>query len=256
MQFTTLDWLIAACAAFIIGFSKTGVPGVGILSIPLIAGLFGGRLAVGTTLPLLITADLFAVYWYRSHARWDKLWRLVPAVAAGFALGAVALFALAERSDTRNTLNVVIGVLVLAMLFMQVLRMRLGDRLNPSSPAGVALTGVGAGFATFVSNAAGPIMSIYLTSLGLPKMQFMGTSAWYFFIVNTAKIPVYLVLTALAPDQPIFAPNGLTFDLIMLPVVIAGVLAGRWALHRVPQKLFTWAVLVLASIAAVRLILG
>lgn len=256
MQFTTLEWIVAACAAFIIGVSKTGVPGIGILSIPLIAGLFGGRLAVGTTLPLLIAADVFAVYWYRSHARWDKLVRLVPAVAAGFALGALALFLLAEGSGTRSALNVVIGSLVLVMLFTQLLRMRWGDRLNPSSPVGVALTGVGAGFATFVSNAAGPIMSIYMTSLGLRKLEFMGTSAWYFFIVNTAKIPVYLVLTALSPGQPLFSSDGLTFDLVMLPVVIAGVLAGRWALHRVPQRLFTVAVLILAAIAAVRLILG
>ena len=62
--------------------------------------------------------------------------------------------------------------------------------------------GVGAGLSTTVSNAAGPLMSIYMTSLGLEKTAFMGTTAWYFFIFNLTKIPMYLLLDWLTPAHP------------------------------------------------------
>lgn len=66
----------------------------------------------------------------------------------------------------------------------------------------------------------------------------------------------YLLLTALSPTQPLFSRDGLAFDAVMLPVVVVGVLAGRWSLHRVPQRAFTVVVLVLAAVAAIRLIVG
>jgi len=253
---TPTNWLIGAAAALIIGFSKTGVPGAGILSVPLIAMLFTGRLSTGATLPLLLAADCFAAWWYRPYVRWDKLWPLLPSVLMGFAAGAVGLHLLTTNASAKNTLNIIIGCMVLLMLGIQLLRMKLGERINPTTKAGQNLTGFAGGFSTFVSNAAGPIMSIYMTALGLEKLEFMGTTAWYFFIVNTAKIPIYLLLTALAPDQPMFNAQSLAFDAILLPLVVAGVFVGRWSLHRIPQRAFTWLVLVLAAIAAARLIAG
>ncbi|BCW98807.1 MAG: hypothetical protein KatS3mg024_1634 [Armatimonadota bacterium] len=71
---TPLEWALALASAALVGFSKTGVPGTGILVVPLMAALFGGRQSVGTLLPMLIFADCFAVAWYRRHARWDRLW--------------------------------------------------------------------------------------------------------------------------------------------------------------------------------------
>jgi uncharacterized membrane protein YfcA len=99
-------------------------------------------------------------------------------------------------------------------------------------------------------------MSIYMTSLGLPKHEFMGTTAWYFFIFNVAKVPLYALVMALAPDRPLFTSDGLIFDALMLPVIVVGVLAGRWMLPRVPQRVFNGLALSLAAIAALRLILG
>ena len=254
MALAPTDWLIGISAALIIGFSKTGVPGAGILSVPLIALLFTGRLSTGATLPLLIAADCIAAWWYRPYVRWDKLIPLLPTVLMGFAAGAAGLHLLTLNPAAKNSLNLIIGVMVLIMLGIQLLRMRLGERINPTTQLGQTLVGFAGGFSTFVSNAAGPIMSIYMTALGLEKLEFMGTTAWYFFIVNLAKIPIYLILTALAPDQPMFNTQSLTFDAILLPLVVVGVFVGRWSLHRIPQRAFTWAVLVLAAVAAVRLI--
>ncbi|MCC6484597.1 MAG: sulfite exporter TauE/SafE family protein [Armatimonadetes bacterium] len=255
MHLTTLDWLLGIVAALLVGFSKTGVPGVGILVVPLMAGIFGGRLSVGAVLPMLSFADCFAVARYRSHTRWDKLLELVPWVVLGMLGGAGFLLYLGERTKTRDVLSIVIGYMVLGMLGLHLARKRWGDRLTPHSRAGVVSTGALAGFSTTVSNAAGPIMTIYLTGMGLGKNQFMGTTALYFFIFNLAKVPIFLLLTHLQPGQPIMTHQTLMFDLAVAPAIAAGALSGSWLLPRIPQKQFDSAVLILAGLAALKLII-
>lgn len=248
--------LVGAFAGFLIGVSKTGVPGVGILVVPLLAEVFGGRASVGTMLPMLIVGDVFAVLWYRHHAQWNRLIELIPWVVVGMAIGAFLLWRLGETGGGRDLLEPIIGTLILIMLVVHLLRQRWGDRLTPRSLAGVATTGAAAGFATTVSNAAGPIMGIYLTSLGLPKEQFMGTSAWYYFTVNLSKLPVFVALSLVNPARPIITGHSLLFNLLVVPVIIAGVYWGRWLLPRIPQRTFDAVVLVLAGIAALKLIIG
>jgi uncharacterized membrane protein YfcA len=255
MPFTPEQVLIGAVAALMIGFSKTGMPGVGILVVPLMALIFPGRISIGTTVVLLLAADFFAVFWYRHYTRWDKLWQLLPWVIVGMLIGVATLFSIGEDAQGKDTINIVIGVLVLLMIGFYLLRLKWGDRLSPTSRSGLIATGASAGFATSVSNAAGPIMSVYMTSLGLPKMEFMGTTAWYYLIFNATKIPLYLLLGALAPNRPMFSAQGLMFDALMLPMIIAGVFIGRWMLPRVPQVVFNMVALSLAGVAAIRLIL-
>ncbi len=63
-------------------------------------------------------------------------------------------------------------------------------------------------------------------------------------------------LKEIAPDKPFFTTEGLTFCLVLLPVLGLGTALGRWTLHRLPQRAFTIVVLVLSAAAAVRLILA
>lgn len=247
--------LLGAFSAFLIGVSKTGVPGIGILVVPLLATAFGGRASIGTMLPMLIVGDIFAVRWYRQHTQWKRLIELIPWVVVGMALGALVLWRLGEAKGGKDLLEPLIGTLVLVMLAVHLLRRRWGDRLAPHSPVTVASTGTAAGFATTVSNAAGPIMGIYMTSLGLPKEQFMGTSAWYYFAVNLSKLPLFVALSLINPARPIVTAHSLLFNVAVIPVIVAGVYLGRWLLPRIPQRLFDSIVLVLAAVAAVKLII-
>lgn len=241
-------------AALFIGFSKTGMPGAGILVVPLLAEAFGGRQSVGTMLPLLIVADVFAVAWYRRHAQWDRLVRLGPWVVAGMALGALVLKLMGEAAPGHDRMNQLIGALVLLMLGVHVARSRLGDRLTPHTPAAVAAVGSSAGFTTTASNAAGPIMTIYLQAMGMPKAQFMGTTAWFFMLVNVTKLPVFVALSIANPANPMINGRTLMTDLALCPFILAGVLVGKWMLPRMPQKLFDTLVLALAAVAALRLV--
>jgi uncharacterized protein len=254
MTLSPSQWILGALAALLIGISKTGVPGMGILVVPVMAQLFGGRLSVGTLLPMLLFADLFAISWYRSHVRWEKLRELLPPVAVGVVAGVVLLWKLGEAGGTKDWLNPIIGGMVLAMLGVHLLRQRFGKQLEPHSRGAAVYAGTLAGFSTTVSNAGGPIMSIYLTGLELPKEQLMGTTAWYFFLVNLSKLPLYLALTVLTPDKPILTLASLKFDLIVFPVIVLGVYSGKWLLPHLRQKQFDALVLVLATIAAVQLL--
>ncbi|MCS6830752.1 MAG: sulfite exporter TauE/SafE family protein [bacterium] len=255
LPYETWQIALGAIAAFLIGISKTGVPGIGILVVPLLATAFGGRASVGAMLPMLIVGDIFAVRWYHQHTQWRRLIDLIPWVLVGMALGAAALWWLGEVSVQRDLLEPLIGVLVLVMLAMHLLRQRCGERLTPHSPIAVVSTGTAAGFATTVSNAAGPIMGIYLTSLGLPKEQFMGTSAWYYFAVNVSKLPLFIALSWLNPARPMITWQSLLFNLTVVPVIVAGVYLGRWLLPRIPQRWFDSVVLLLAAVAATELVL-
>ncbi len=249
------QWLFGAAAALLVGISKTGIPGVGILVVTLLANVFDGRQSVGIMLPMLIFGDCFAVAWYRRHAQWDKLVSLLPWVVVGLAVGGAALWVTGRIGGEKDILNIAIGVLVLLMLGVHLLRGALGDKITPKSRVGVAFTGSAAGFATTVSNAAGPIMQLYMAALKISKEQFMGTIAWYFFIINVSKLPIFAVLSIANPENPIVTWQTLLFDVMVFPAILVGVFVGKWILPRISQDAFDKIVLVLAAVSAIKLII-
>jgi len=256
MHLDLTQWILGASAALLVGISKTGVPGVGILVVPMLAATFGGRPSIGVMLPMLIMGDVFAVLWYNRHVQWDKLIGLLPWVVVGLGIGTVVLQQTGKMGGAKDLIGVMMGILVLIMLALTLLQRFLGERLTPKSGVGMAGTGVSAGFATTVSNAAGPIMNIYLTAHRLPKEQFMGTIAWYFFIINLSKLPIYFALTLMNPKNPIVTGPSMIFNLEVFPVIVVGVFIGKWILPRMSQKTFDGAVLVLAALGALKLILS
>lgn len=254
MHLTVSQWVVGIAAGLMVGISKTGIPGVGILVVSMLAYAFGGWASTGLMLPMLVFGDCFAVLWYRRHAQWDKLVGLLPWILVGMGIAFVSLWQLGKVQTAKDTLGMVIGFLVLIMLAIHLLSKRMGDRLSPKSKIGVAATGASAGFATTVSNAAGPIMQIFLSAYDMPKEQFMGTIAWYFFSINVLKLPVFGVLTYLNPQKPMITGHSLLIDLLIAPAILAGAFMGKWLLPRVSQKTFDALVLFLAGIAAAKLI--
>ncbi len=236
-------WILGFFAALLVGFTKTGVPGVGMVVVPLMAQVFPAKLSVGAVLPMLIVADVFAVGYYRRHAQWNHLVRLLPSVLLGIVPGWLVL----SRIESAQ-LRPVLGGLVLAMVLLQLARKKWKWEKVPRKWWFAPLAGMLAGFATTVGNAAGPIMAIYLLSVGLHKKEFMGTAAWYFMIINWVKVPVFA-------SAGVITAETLRFDLMAVPMIVAGAVAGILLLPKIPQGLFNALVLVLASAAALHLIL-
>jgi uncharacterized membrane protein YfcA len=227
------QWLLGVFAAFFVGVAKTGVPGLGIVVVPMMVLAVGdAKLSAAWLLPILCTADVFAIIYWRRHASAKKLFGLAPWVLLGILAGAAAL-ALSE-----TVLRPMIGTIVLIMLLVYLYRQHRPAKSAAGAPA--APYGIAAGFATTVANAAGPVMSLYLLSKRLPKEEFVATGAWFFFFVNLTKIPVYVF-------HGLFSRQSLAFDAAMVPAVMAGAMAGRWLITRIPARVFELLVVTLAA---------
>ena len=104
-----------------------------------------------------------------------------------------------------------------------------------------------AGVTTMMANAAGPIMIIYLLAMRLPKVEFVGTGAWFFFIINWLKVPF-------SANLQLMTVESVKLDLMMLPFIALGALAGIFLLKRIPQKAFAAVVQIFAAAAAIKLL--
>lgn len=251
-MFTAGNLILGSLAALIVGLSKTALPGAGLVATPIIAAIVTGRAIPGTTLPVLIAADLFAVTWYSRHARWDLLRPMIVSVSVGFAAGAT-FFAIVG-SATRP-IEIVIGVSILLMAAIQTWRMIRRQQPATPTPAAAAVYGSTGGFTTFVANAAGPVLNTYLVRLGLGKEEMVGTSAWFYFAVNVAKVPVYLALGEWSSGGHFFTRTSLAFDAALLPAVVVGVFGGRTLFHKLADRAFLIGVLVLSAAGAIKLLL-
>jgi uncharacterized protein len=251
--FTPTHIVVGLLAALIVGLSKTAIPGGGLLATPLLATIVSGRLITGLTIPILILADFFAVRWYGHHQRRDVLRPLVVSVAFGFVLG-TAFFAYIGKGG--RSLDVTIALIILLMVSIQTFRLVRKSPAAKATPFVTNAVGVTGGFTTFVANAAGPVLNTYFTGLGLPKDELIGTSAIFYLAVNLAKIPVYLLIGRFLSGGAFFTAESLRFDVMTFPAVLVGVFAGRWLLPRIPQATFSIAVLILAAVAAMKLLAG
>jgi uncharacterized membrane protein YfcA len=244
LDLNLFGWIVVALCALMVGATKTGIPGLGILVVPLMALAMPTDKSVGTLLGILILADLFAIAYHRHNARWSHVLRLLPVALAGII---TAYFGL--RKMNQEQLKPIIGMIVLVMLAVNYWRTRTGgkDVSIPSQWWFAAAMGFLAGITTMMANAAGPVMIIYLMAMRLPKMEFVGTSVWFFFIINWLKVPFSTRLEMMTWQS-------VRLDLLMLPFIAVGAVAGIFFLKRIPQKAFTAIVQILAAAAAVALL--
>ena len=248
MELTHVGWALLALAAVIIGISKTGFPGMGILAIPLVAIVVDPKLSTGLILPMLLLGDVMAVAYYRRHAVWKYLVKLLPCAMVGIVVGN---FFLARVNGQQ--LKPLIGAIILVMMALNAWRnrrmARAGDIRLPEGWWFAIVMGVLAGITTMMANAAGPIMVIYLLAMRLPKEAFIGTGAWCFLILNAFKIPF-------SRYQGLVSLDSLYLNAAMAPVIISGGFAGLWIARRVPEKSFAWIVHLLAAVAGVVFVLS
>jgi hypothetical protein len=205
-----LDFSLLAIAASLVGLSKTAVPGAGTITVAIFAAVLPAKESTGALLVLLILGDLFAVWTYHAHADWATLRRLVPTVLAGVLFGTFFLSA-ADDGTVRRVIGVILLGLVAVTLALRAAATRgrgaavpgavpgtdasdLSGHADPSAGRGrrrLVTSGYGilAGVTTMVANAGGPVMSMYFLATRYSINRFLGTAAWFFFVVNLAKTP-------------------------------------------------------------------
>jgi len=237
---SNLQWTLLCLCGVLIGMSKTGISGVGLMVVPILANAFGGRVSVGLLLPILIFADIIAVAWYNRHAEWKHVLRLIP-----WALAGIGIATLVGRSISDLTFNRILAILVLsgiAVLIWQDLRTQ-KDKI-PKSKYFAAILGLMGGFATMMGNAAGPVMALYLLSMRLPKNKYIGTGAWFFFIVNVSKVPLHIW------SWKTITLESFKLDLLMIPAIAAGAFLGIWLVRFFPERMYRLLVIVTTLLSA------
>ncbi|MCX4831215.1 sulfite exporter TauE/SafE family protein [Streptomyces sp. NBC_01016] len=249
---TPWEFSALAAAAMVVGFSKTAVSGANTVSLAVFAAILPARASTGVLLPILICGDILAVLTYRRHAHWPTLWRLFPAVGAGVVLGTVFLGFAGD-----GAVRMSIGAILLVMAGVTLWRRKQAAAAAADTEATQTRSarvkagsyGVLGGFTTMVANAGGPVMSMYLLSAGFKKLGFLGTSAWFFLIVNSAKVPFSVGLG-------LIDGRSLLLDAALCLFVVPGAIIGRACVNRINQRLFEQLVIAATVLGGLQLLLN
>jgi len=237
------QWVLVALCGMLLGMAKAGVAGIGMLAVPIMAGIFGGRPSAGIVLPMLCVSDFFAVMYYHRHAELKYVWRLLPWSIAGICIG---LFVGDMVTDTQ--FKGIIAVIILISVAIMIWRdFRQGEIVIPESRWFPAVMGLAGGFATMIGNSAGPIMMLYFLSMYLPKNVYIGTIAIFYMIINLFKVPLHVFFWNTITFQT------LTLNAVIIPAIVTGIIIVIKIVKKIPEKPYRVFIIVMITIAAAKM---
>ena len=233
------QWLLIMLASLIIGMSKAGLKGVDMLSVTLMAVVFGSKSSTGIVLPLLCVADIGAVAYYNRHAEWKHVRKLTPWMIAGILLG-VYLGKDMNEVLFRKIMAVIILITIAIVLLME----RRKSKEIPQHPLFAVTTGLSAGFTTMLGNLAGAFANLYFLAMRMPKNNFIGTAAWLFLCMNLFKLPFQVFYWKNISVQ------SLQTDLVLVPALALGFWVGIKIVGKIQDEHYRKLVIVLTLIGA------
>ena len=236
-------WLFLLVAVFI-GMSKTGIHGAGMMAVPLLALVFGGQLSSGILLPILCLADVMGVWYYHRHASWFHLKKLFPWAAVGTVLGTVVGGMLDDQ-----TFKLVMGVIILFSVLIMIWLERARREEIPDNKWFASLTGVAGGFTSMIGNLATSVVAIYFLTMRLPKNTFIGTTAWFFLVINWFKVPFHIF------SWETITWNTFLLDLATLPFIGVGAFLGIVIVKKIPDRAYRWFIIAMTLVASVFMVL-
>lgn len=261
-----IDWIIPAgldtpvaayiaatiAAVLITGIAKGGFGGVGVLATPLMMMVAPAGLVLGMLLPILIVADIATIRTYPREWQWRPLLPIAPWTILGVVVG---WFLLDYMEGRGWMIKIFVGVLSLGFALLEWTRawlmrrlkgQQVEDKWQPNWQT-AAPFGLGAGVATMLAHAAGPFTTIYFLLQGLDRRTFVGTTARYYFVLNSLKIPFQVNLGLITADT-------LTKSIWLLPVIPLGVWLGATLNKRVSNNAFRQIMYVLLALTGAYLL--
>lgn len=239
-DFTWLGFSFILFVGLLVGMAKTGVHGAGMIAVPLLAAVFGGQSSSGLLLPMLSIADIFAVVYYHRHASWKHLKILFPWAALGVIAGTVV----GSFINDEVFKMIMAGIIVVSIAIM--LWLERGHKKDvPDYVWFAGVMGIGGGFTSMVGNLAGSVMAVYLLSMRLPKNVYIGTTAWFFMVVNWFKIPFHVF------SWHSITLNSFLLDLLMIPAIAVGAWLGIVIVRQIPENIYRWFIITMILVAAV-----
>jgi len=236
-------WLIILLASFVSGLGKAGLKGSDMLSVTLMAFVFGSKASTGIVLPLLCLSDIAAVSYYNRHAKWEHFWKITPWMIIGILLG---IYVGKDMNEIlfRKMMAVIILLTIIIILVMEYRK----SQQVPTNPFFVIGTGLAAGFTTMLGNLAGAFSNLYFLAMRLEKNDFIGTAAWIFLFMNLFKLPFQFILWKNISRQ------SLHIDAILLPSLIIGFLIGLKLVDKVKEPHYRKLIIILTLIGSLMML--
>ena len=243
-ELTFLEITLFALVGMLIGMSKVGISGAGMIAVPILAIIFGGKDSSGIMLPILIMADLFVTTYYRKHTEWAHLRKLLPPSIIGVILGTIV-----GQTIPDTSFKLIMGIIILVSICILLWLEFSKSKWVPAGYWFASLIGICVGFTTMVGNLAGSVMALYLLAHNMPKNKFIGTAAWFFITINLLKVPFHVF------SWKTITWNTLLLDLTLLPVIALGALIGIQIVKRLSEQVYRYFIIVMTIVASIFMII-
>lgn len=239
------SFLLAFVGVMLLGMSKSGIKGVGVIIVLLMAFVFGGKASTGILIPLMILADIFAVIYYHRHTQWKFLIKLLPSMVIGVLVGVWFGNDISEQLF-KQIMAVFILTTVIIMIYMD----RKQHKSIPTNKLFSNGMGLLSGITSMIGNLAGAFASIYFLAMRLPKNEFIGTAAWLFFIINVFKLPFHIFIWKTVTSETV------VLNLFLAPAVIIGFFGGVQLVKLIHNDLYRKFILAVTAIGAITILLS
>ncbi len=204
---------------------------------------FGGKASTGILLPMLIVGDTMGLVYYREAAEKKDILVVLPWAFIGLILGLLLGNVIDDRQfKMMIAISVLIGLGVL--IYFEV---KGNDIYLPKGRWFYGLTGILCGFTSMIGNAAGSIFSVYLLANRVDKKKYLGITAWFFFIVNVAKVPLQMIVWNNIDS------GTLLIAAMMTPVIVVGGAIGARVVKHMNETFFRRLMVVLTIVASIKL---
>ncbi len=225
MSWDSVTLAVTCLSIVILGLSKGGFAGLGMLSMPLMSTVLPPGIAAGILLPVLILQDAVSAWSYRrSFDAWNLRLMLPPALA-GIAAAAILVSHLAT-----GLFEVALGAISVLFGAERIVRQLAGPVAPKILPRAFGrVCGAAAGFTSMIAHAGVPPFQFYVLPQRLPRDIFVGTSVMFYAAVNLAKLPAFLSLGQVTAAS-------LRVSLLMFPLAAVSVLGGIWLVRRIPGQ--------------------
>jgi uncharacterized protein len=235
-------WVCAGLATFLVGASKGGVPGVGILSVPILSQAISPVVAAGLLLPLYIVSDVYGLWLYRKNY---DVWNIKLMTCAAI-IGILVGWGTAHYTSD-SVVKLMVGLIGIWYSIDLVLKHRKKIAAKPADVPRGLFWGSIAGYTSFVAHAGGVPYQMFMLPQKLDKMTYAGTATITFTLINLLKVPPYYLLGQI---------NIVSLEkcLYLAPISLVGAWAGYRLTKLLPEKIFFRAVEIALFIVSLKLI--
>ena len=236
-----LFYAMAVPSVILIGLSKGGLTGLGVLAVPLMAIVASPMQAAAVLMPILLILDLVAVWTYRKS--FDKITLIItiPSSIIGIIIGAVLV-----SQVNPDWIRVIIGFIAISFTISHWRTAKDRGSRGHSIFRGTVWGSI-TGFTSFVTLTGAPPYQMYLLPLKLDQRTYAGTFMIFFWLNNILKIIPFMMLGEMTRST-------VTTSMILFPISLIFTFLGIWIVRKLPTKIFYEIIYILLFLVSIKLI--